>query len=93
MISFVKMAVFWVAAPRSLVEVYQRFRGTYCFRREGDGDGDSKDLWNVGKRLPDYTPLQPKRQPSSYSPPWAPQILLISFTVSLGRIRQLSSHK
>jgi hypothetical protein len=28
-------------------------------------DGDSKDLWNVGKLLPDYTALQPRRQPSS----------------------------
>jgi hypothetical protein len=34
-----KMAVFWVAAPCSLVEVYQL--------------------------LPDYTVLQPRRQPSS----------------------------
>jgi hypothetical protein len=28
-------------------------------------DGRSKDLWNVGKLLPDYTALQPRRQPSS----------------------------
>jgi hypothetical protein len=39
------------------------------------GDGGSKDLWNVGKLLPDYTALQPRRQPSSYSPPWEPHIL------------------
>jgi hypothetical protein len=39
-------------------------------------DGGSKDLWNVGKLLPDYTALQPRRQQSSYSPPWEPQILL-----------------
>jgi hypothetical protein len=32
-------------------------------------DGGSKDLSNVGKLLPDYTALQPRRQPSSYSPP------------------------
>jgi hypothetical protein len=38
-----KMAVFWVVAPCSLVE----------------------DLWNVGKLLPDYRVLQPRRQPSS----------------------------
>jgi hypothetical protein len=31
-------------------------------------DGSSKHLLNVGK-LPDYTALQPRRQPSSYSPP------------------------
>jgi hypothetical protein len=28
-------------------------------------DGGSKDLWNVGKLLPDYMALQPRRQPSS----------------------------
>jgi hypothetical protein len=39
-------------------------------------DGGSKDLWDIGKLLPDYTALQPRRQPSSYSPPWEPQILL-----------------
>jgi hypothetical protein len=27
-------------------------------------DGSSKHLWNVGKLLPDYTALQPRRQPS-----------------------------
>jgi hypothetical protein len=26
--------------------------------------GGSKDLWNAGKLLPDYTALQPRRQPS-----------------------------
>jgi hypothetical protein len=31
-----KMAVFWVLAPCSLVEVYQRFRGPYCLRHQGD---------------------------------------------------------
>jgi hypothetical protein len=28
-------------------------------------DGGSKDLWNVGKLLPDYTVLRPRRQQSS----------------------------
>jgi hypothetical protein len=28
-----KMAVFWVVAPCSLVEVYQRFRGSCCLLR------------------------------------------------------------
>jgi hypothetical protein len=36
----------------------------------------SKYLWNVGKLLPEYTALQPRRQPSSYSPPWEPETLL-----------------
>jgi hypothetical protein len=31
-----KMAVFWVVAPCSLVEVYQHFRGTCCFQHQGD---------------------------------------------------------
>jgi hypothetical protein len=54
-----KMAVFWVVAPCSLVEVYQRFRGPCCLHHQGD-----------------EIALQPRRQPSSYSPPWEPQILL-----------------
>jgi hypothetical protein len=63
-----KMAVFWVVAPCSLVEVYQRFRGPCCLHRltHRPDDGGSKDL-NVGKLLPDYTVLQPRRQPSSAS--------------------------
>jgi hypothetical protein len=31
-----KMAVFWVVAPCSLVEVYQRFRGICCLHHQGD---------------------------------------------------------
>jgi hypothetical protein len=31
-----KMAVFWVVAPCSLVEVYQRFRGPCCLHYQGD---------------------------------------------------------
>jgi hypothetical protein len=38
-------------------------------------DGGSKVLWNDGKFLPDYTALQPRRQPPLYQPPWEPQIL------------------
>jgi hypothetical protein len=30
------MAVFWVIAPCSLVEVYQRFRGPCCLHHQGD---------------------------------------------------------
>jgi hypothetical protein len=43
------MAVFWVVAPCSLVEFYQRFRG------DRPDDGGSNDFWNVGKILPDTT--------------------------------------
>jgi hypothetical protein len=70
-----RMAVFWVMAQCSLVDVYRRFRDTCCLHHQGD-DGGRKYLWNVGKLLPDYTALQPRRQPSSYSPSWEPQILL-----------------
>jgi hypothetical protein len=31
-----KMAVFWVVAHYSLVEVYQRFRGPCCLHHQGD---------------------------------------------------------
>jgi hypothetical protein len=31
-----KMAVVWVVAPCSLVEVYQRFRGPCCLHHQGD---------------------------------------------------------
>jgi hypothetical protein len=36
-------------------------------------DGGSTDLWNVGKLIPVYTALQPRRQPSSYLAPWEPE--------------------
>jgi hypothetical protein len=38
-----KMAVFWVAVPCSLVDIYQRFRGTYCLHHR-PVDGGSKHL-------------------------------------------------
>jgi hypothetical protein len=66
-----KMAVFWFVAPCSLVEVYQRFRGPWVTYRPDDGG--SKDLWNVGKLLPDHMALQPRRQPSP---------LILKFTYS-----------
>jgi hypothetical protein len=30
-----KMTVFWDAAPCSLVEIFRRFRGTYCLKHQG----------------------------------------------------------
>jgi hypothetical protein len=44
---------------------------------QGLDDGGSKDHGKVGKLLPDYTALQPRRQPTSYSPPWKPQIIYV----------------
>jgi hypothetical protein len=32
-------SVFWDVAPCSLVEVYRRFRGAYCFHHQGDDNG------------------------------------------------------
>jgi hypothetical protein len=37
-----KMAVFWVVVPCSLVEVYRRFRGPCCFHNQGDEQGPLK---------------------------------------------------
>jgi hypothetical protein len=62
-----KMAVFWVVAPCSLVVVYRCFRSTCCLHHQvtyRPDDGGSKYLYNVGKLLPDYTTLQARRQPS-----------------------------
>jgi hypothetical protein len=62
-----KMAVLWVAAPCSLVEVYQLFRGAFCLRHQGGDrpdDGGSKFVWNVGKLISDHTALHARRQPS-----------------------------
>jgi hypothetical protein len=65
---------------------YQLFKNACAPYSDRPDDGGSKDLWNVGTTLPDYTVLQPRRQPSSYSPPWEPQILLrvFFFSVTVG---------
>lgn len=63
------MAVFWVVEPCSLVEDFRRFRYTGCLHHHPPDDGGS----NVDKRLPSYTALQHRRQPSSDWPPWQPQ--------------------
>jgi hypothetical protein len=42
-----KMAVFWVVSPCSLVDVFRRFRGSYCLHHQGDhfpDDGGRKHL-------------------------------------------------
>jgi hypothetical protein len=67
----VKMAVFWVVAPCSLV----------CFSISRPDDGGSMVLWNVCQFLAVYTALQPRRRPSSTarrsSAPWhAPKVIL-----------------
>jgi hypothetical protein len=67
-----KMAVFWVVAPCSLV-VYRCFKVIAVSIIALMMDA-RKHLWNFCKLLPDYTAQQPRRQPSSYSPQWEPQI-------------------
>jgi hypothetical protein len=59
-----KMAVFWVVASCSLVEIYRCFRGPCCPHYQDDqhylcfdrlDDGGSKHIWDVDKLLPYYT--------------------------------------
>jgi hypothetical protein len=38
----------------SIVEINRRFKGAYCLHHHRLDDGDSNNLWNVGKFLPDY---------------------------------------
>jgi hypothetical protein len=61
-------------------------RGTYCplfplisrarLTHRPD-DGGSTDLWNVSKLTPVCMALQPRKRPSSYSPLWEPQVILL----------------
>jgi hypothetical protein len=44
-----KMAVFWVVAPCSLVEVYQRFRGPFCLQHQGDRPDEGGSLRRMEK--------------------------------------------
>jgi hypothetical protein len=39
-----KIAVFWVVAPCSLVEVYQRFGGPCCLHHQGDESSEDSRL-------------------------------------------------
>jgi hypothetical protein len=56
-------------------------------------DGGSKDIWNVGKLLPDYMAPQLRRQPSSYSLPWEPQVLLMYMSNFLKTNFMFFSHR
>jgi hypothetical protein len=87
-----KIAVFWVVAPCSRVEVFQSFRGA-CWRHHPDymggrkylpDVGGRKRLWNVVKLLPDYTVLQPRRQPSLKNPDiHLPYKFIFSWTIKI----------
>jgi hypothetical protein len=63
-----KMAIFWVLVPRSLVQVYQHFKVACCLHHQGN-DGGSKQVL-----LPDYTVKQPRRKPSSKQSPFSKHI-------------------
>jgi hypothetical protein len=43
------MAVFWVIAPCSPVEVYRRFRGPYCLHHQGDDNGSDDEGNNISE--------------------------------------------
>jgi hypothetical protein len=57
-------------------------------RDDHPGDGGNKHLWNVGNILPDYTALQLRRQKSTYSPPWEPEISLGSESSILSLLKK-----
>jgi hypothetical protein len=75
------MAVFSVVASCSLAQVCRRFRGDAAPIIRA-----IHRLWNYGKLLPDYTAQQPRRQPSSYSPSWKPEMPIFATTSVLNGI-------
>jgi hypothetical protein len=46
-----KMAVFWVVAPCSLVEVYRRFRDAYCFHQPRRQQSSGKIIFLLQAKL------------------------------------------
>jgi hypothetical protein len=42
-----KMAVFWVVAPCSLIEVYQRFRGPCCLHHQGPATTQKTAIFKI----------------------------------------------
>jgi hypothetical protein len=62
---FVRFQVLTAASLCSLVEVCQHFRGACYLHHQGDDDGGSKHLWDIGKLLPDYMVQKPRIQPST----------------------------
>jgi hypothetical protein len=69
-----KRAVFWLVASYNLV--HRHFKDAGGLHHQDSGRS-SKHLANVGKLIPVHTALQPRRQPSSCSPPREPQISLV----------------
>jgi hypothetical protein len=53
----IKLAVFWVVAPCSLIEVYRRFRGACCLHHQGDRPDDDETTQKINiknKQIPLY---------------------------------------
>jgi hypothetical protein len=73
----VKSTIFWDVTPCSLMEVHRCFGGRYCFQIQGrrvDQASYSTFLRNVGKHLRNYTLSHRRREYSSLSPLWEPQL-------------------
>jgi hypothetical protein len=65
--------VSWDVLPCKII-VDRCFRGTCCLHHQGDDDGGSTYIWNIGRQL-FYTAVHPRRQIwTSYSPPWELEI-------------------
>jgi hypothetical protein len=64
-VASMKMTVFWILEPCSLVDIYQCFRGACCHHYQGLDDTGSRHLRNVSELLPDYMVQQPRRQPTT----------------------------
>jgi hypothetical protein len=73
-----KFRVVWDVAPCSHVEVSRRFRGAYCVHHQGDDDGGSTHLWNVGQLQCDYKALHPRRL-NFYKLPYATLSIILLF--------------
>jgi hypothetical protein len=71
--TIVLKTVFWDATPCSLAEIRRRFRVI------SPDYGGSHHLWDFDKFPWDYTIQHRKRQPSSYSVPWKPEISTEAF--------------
>jgi hypothetical protein len=59
--------------PGIFIQSYHRI-GNWKLDGVRPGDGGSKHIWNVGQFLKDCTAQHLRRQPSSYSSPWEPEI-------------------
>jgi hypothetical protein len=66
---FLKMAVFWVVAPCSLVEVNQRFRGPCCLHHQGDEYAARVEtVRDIGMNQPRQKPWADQWVTDSYVP-------------------------